>query len=107
MAPDTGKLDVDVPAARTATGGQLARLAEHRATVEAAAPTRAASDYGQGLADRAAQLTEMRRRAHGVRLAHLDRLRAGLESALATVDTVSATDGVSDGVFAGGRGGRQ
>lgn len=102
MAPDIGRLGVDDGAARSALGEALVAVGSRKAEVAAAAPRRTAASYGQGLADRAAHLVELREKAHRVRLAHIDRLRRGLETAAGTVSAVSTTEGDSRRGFGAG-----
>ncbi|MGP9722405.1 hypothetical protein ACT3SZ_00115 [Corynebacterium sp. AOP40-9SA-29] len=102
MAPDIGRLGVDDGAAQSALSEALAAVGTRRAEVAAAAPRRTAASYGRGLAERAARLVELRERAHRVRLAHIDRLRRGLETAAGTVSAVSTAEGDSQRGFGAG-----
>lgn len=92
MVSDTGALGVDVAAARTSTAELLSGLSAREDAVSASAPSRAASAFGQGLAERAERLVAARKKAHGIRLAHLSRLRQGAEQAGELVQAVSGTD---------------
>jgi hypothetical protein len=104
VAPDIGSLDVDVAAAQSAVSDALDAVGTKQQEVLAERPRRTAASYGKGLGDRAMQLVELRRRAHDVRLAHIDRLRAGLENTAGTLTAVSGTDEQSHHVFGAGEG---
>lgn len=104
VAPDIGSLDVDVAAAQSAVSDALDTVGTKQQEILAESPRRTAASYGKGLGDRAVQLVELRRRAHEIRLAHVDRLRAGLENTAGTLTAVSGTDEQSRRVFGAGEG---
>ncbi len=104
VAPDIGKLDVDVAAAQSAVSDALSAVGTRQEQILGDSPRRTAASYGNGLADRATRLVELRRRAHEVRLAHIDRLQRGLENAAGTITAVAGTDDRSRRVFSEGEG---
>ncbi|MEJ6549332.1 MULTISPECIES: hypothetical protein [unclassified Corynebacterium] len=104
MAPDIGRLGVDVAATQSALSEAIATVRARREQIVADTPRRTAASYGQGLGDRAARLVDLRRQAHEVRLAHIDRLQRGLGVAAGTVAAVSATEQESRRAFRAGEG---
>lgn len=104
VAPDNSSLGVDVAAAQSALSEAFTAVEGRQEKIQADAPRRVAESYGRGLGEQAARLVELRRRAHEVRLAHIDRLRRGLENAAGTLTAVSDTEEESQRALSAGEG---
>lgn len=104
MALDINRLGVDVDAAQSALSEAFTTVGVRQERIRADAPRRTAESYGRGLGDQAARLVEVRRRAHEVRLAHIDRLHRGLENTAGTLTAVSDTEQESQRALSTGEG---
>jgi hypothetical protein len=99
---DRGELRVVPATARSAVSEVIRFLGDRETAVAGAAPQVPVPAFGAGLAGKGAQVAGLFSSIHDNRLAHLGRIRSGVESAAVTVGDVERAEGTSVAALTGG-----